>query len=1639
MKNIYLILIMVSCSLTSVKGQTEIDYDKVYGGTGDDVSRVVINHDDGSKLLAGYSKSNAGYDKSENASTYPVNYYTQECYWEKYTYSCGWFGWDRCTGWRQKCYNVLNTRYDPAWNYWVIKLNANGEKEWDKTYKGINGQDVLLSGKATEDGGYILGGYSNSQAGNDKSDNSRGNWDYWVVKINSQGQKEWDKTYGGSGSDVLYDIEQTPDGGFLLGGYSDSPAGYEKNQHNKGGADYWVVKINSLGEKEWDKTIGGNNWDVLTDMDIHTDGSILLGGYSSSTLSGDKTAGNKGSNDYWLVKTDQNGNKVWDKTYGGNNSHDVLLKAKFTTDGGIIAGGYSNSNYGNDKSHNSRGSNDYWVIKMNSYGQKEWDNTYGSTKSDFFQDLECVDNGFVLSGYSDSPASFEKSENTRGGADYWVLEINAQGEVLWDKTIGGTNNDYSLGLDVSPDRSISLAGYSNSGVGGEKTSSNKGGQDYWLVKLSGEAPDITPPAFSEIVADVSVSCEDVPLPATITALDEKDGPLEVVFAETRSEGDCSGNYSLLRSWIATDAAGNTATMEQTVAITDTSPPTITGVPLAVLEVPTETGACTAFVTYPEITATDGCGVVTLTYGIASGSEFALGETLVTVTATDECGNSADQSFTVTVVDQEAPTVSIKNITVELDETGNAVISPAMVDNGTSDNCAMALEGALSIDIDRFNCSNIGENEVTLSALDAHGNISTATALVTIVDPVAPVVLTNDITIQLDATGNAVITAADIDAGSTDACGIASRALDETAFNCNHIGANPVILTVTDVNGNISTAPAVVTVEDKVAPVALAQDITVQLDASGNGMIIPADVDAGSTDACGIASLALDRDVFTCVNIGPNTVVLTVTDANGNISTVQAVVTVEDNVAPEALTKDITVQLDETGNAIITTADIDAGSTDACGIASLALDVDAFTCANVGPNSVVLMVTDVNGNISTAEAIVTVEDKVAPVALTKGITVQLDDSGNALITPADIDAGSTDACGISSLALDVDALTCANVGPNTIILTVTDVNGNISTAQAVVTVEDNVAPVALARDITVQLDATGNAVITTTDIDAGSTDACGIASLALDTEAFTCTNVGPNTVILTVTDVNGNISTAEAVVTVEDKVAPVALAQDITVQLDGAGNALITPADIDAGSTDACGIASLVLDIDAFTCANVGPNTVILTVTDVNDNVSKTEAVVTVEDNVAPIIITRDIVIQMGITGQVVISVQDIDDGSYDNCGIRDLTLSKTVFTCGDIGENQVEMTGTDINGNTAIETAIVTITNEMPVVSNVSSSVDPVKINTIFSASGSFNDDNAINARFDWGDGLYDDIDVSSGVLSVSGTHAYIVPGVYTVSLIVTDICGEEAVLVYQYVVAYDPYGGFVTGGGFINSPVGASTEYPDAVGKANFGFVSKYKKGTSVPVGNAQFQFKAGDLNFHSDIYEWLVVAGENAKFKGVGTINNSGEYGFMITAQDGSYLGKESPDKFRIKIWDKYTEVIVYDNERGVADDQAASTDIAGGSIVVFSGKGNNDNFNKLTTEDVESASRVSVTLYPNPVRHFLKVEYVNVDGTELDYQVVDLSGKVVYQGYQPLSKGVNIFELKISDIGLKNGAYLLRLVDDHKQISYSRFMKQ
>ena len=275
-------------------------------------------------------------------------------------------------------------------------------------------------------------------------------------------------------------------------------------------------------------------------------------------------------------------------------------------------------------------------------------------------------------------------------------------------------------------------------------------------------------------------------------------------------------------------------------------------------------------------------------------------------------------------------------------------------------------------------------------------------------------------------------------------------------------------------------------------------------------------------------------------------------------------------------------------------------------------------------------------------------------------------------------------------------TATGLTAGTYICTVTDANGCTAIQSFAITDSDTIAPTVLTQDITVQLDADGLAIITPAMIDNGSTDNCSIESYSIDITSFDCSNVGENTVTLTVTDVNGNVSTGTSIVTIEDDVAPTPLTvASYTLQLDEFGSDIsITAEDIDNGSTDNCETASISIDKNTFDCANLGENTVTLTVTDVNGNSATATTTITIEDVTAPIVITQNVTIDLNDDSEATISTNDIDDGSMDNCAIASMSLDRTDFACANLGAYTVTLTVTDTSGNTTSEIALVTVVGD---------------------------------------------------------------------------------------------------------------------------------------------------------------------------------------------------------------------------------------------------------------------------------------------------------------------------------------------------------
>ncbi|MBN8640703.1 MAG: T9SS type A sorting domain-containing protein [Flavobacteriales bacterium] len=329
-------------------------------------------------------------------------------------------------------------------DYWVWKMNENGDLDWQKSFGG-SGSDLLQSVALNNDGGFVLAGVSSSPIGLDKKEASRGQDDFWVIKLNAKGSQEWQVTIGGDSQEKLHSIKVTNDGGFILGGSSASSKSFEKSEEGFGNLDYWVVKLDNKGKIEWQKTFGGLYADELRSIDTTFDGGYIIGGYSNSPASGNKTSDNLGTGDYWVLKLDNKGNIQWQKTIGGN-SDDQLYVVKQTYDKGYILGGNSNSESGEYKTKSNSEGTDFWVVKLDDKGEIKWQETYNYGKYDVLTSIvENKDHSLLIGGFAKGEFSTSKVTGKvkaqKGTDDYIALKIDEKGQELWTQSVGSDGED----------------------------------------------------------------------------------------------------------------------------------------------------------------------------------------------------------------------------------------------------------------------------------------------------------------------------------------------------------------------------------------------------------------------------------------------------------------------------------------------------------------------------------------------------------------------------------------------------------------------------------------------------------------------------------------------------------------------------------------------------------------------------------------------------------------------------------------------------------------------------------------------------------------------------------------------------------------------------------------------------------------------------------------------------------------------------------------------------------------------------------------------------------------------------------------------------------------------------------------------
>jgi hypothetical protein len=393
----------------------EIDWVRNFGGSGEETPRAIIATDDGGFAILGYTNSTDG---------------------------------------------DLSSKVLPVNDYWLLKLDADGAMQWNRTYGGSK-DDIGQSLAQTNEGGYILTGYAMSADGD--CSNNHGLHDNWIVKLDASGYIQWEKSFGFSGHDHSYDIIQTDDGGFFFVGFLDITSARADGYTEKGNSltrhgvgEFWGTKLDTEGNIQWRRYYGGTNNDRAHAVVQASDGGLVMAGFSESNDF--DVSNSKGSYDFWILKIDAKGTLLWERSFGGSGIEISQDIAKTHDNAYVITGSTFSADKDVSKNH---GASDVWLIKIDDNGRLLWENTLGGSGFDAAEGVKASkDGGFIIAGNSKS--SNMDAANNAGENDIWLIKTNAAGNRVWQQNYGGSGLDFGFDAIENSDKSILLVGETSS-------------------------------------------------------------------------------------------------------------------------------------------------------------------------------------------------------------------------------------------------------------------------------------------------------------------------------------------------------------------------------------------------------------------------------------------------------------------------------------------------------------------------------------------------------------------------------------------------------------------------------------------------------------------------------------------------------------------------------------------------------------------------------------------------------------------------------------------------------------------------------------------------------------------------------------------------------------------------------------------------------------------------------------------------------------------------------------------------------------------------------------------------------------------------------------------------------------------------
>src|SRR5574341_96915 len=429
-----LIVLLLNLSFTGVVQGALPDWNRPLGGRGDDFPVSMKHTSDRGYIIAGTTTSYGAGDS--DIWLIKTDAKGSNLLWDK---PLGGEGDDSAGSVIQVSDNRYiiagtTTSYSAGGSdIWLVKIDTNGNRLWDKPFGGP-GDDTAASVVETSDGGYIITGTTSSY--------SAGGSDIWLIKTDANGNRLWDKPFGGPGDDKAASVVETSDHGYIITGTTSS--------YSAGGSDIWLIKTDAKGNRLWDKPFGGKDNESAVAIEHTSDGGYIITGTTSSYSAG--------GSDIWLVKTDANGSRIWDRPFGGPGD-ETAASVVDTSDGGYIITG-TTSSY-------SAGGSDIWLIKTDANGNRLWDKPFGGPGDDTAASVvETSDHGYIITGTTSSYSA--------GGSDIWLIKTDAKGNRLWDKPFGGKDNESAVAIEHTSDGGYIIAGTTSS--------YSAGGSDIWLVK-----------------------------------------------------------------------------------------------------------------------------------------------------------------------------------------------------------------------------------------------------------------------------------------------------------------------------------------------------------------------------------------------------------------------------------------------------------------------------------------------------------------------------------------------------------------------------------------------------------------------------------------------------------------------------------------------------------------------------------------------------------------------------------------------------------------------------------------------------------------------------------------------------------------------------------------------------------------------------------------------------------------------------------------------------------------------------------------------------------------------------------------------------------------------------------------------------